>query len=118
MDSFLLEYGRYIWVVVALLVAVLVDYGLARLVMEFVRPVSSAAFWAGRAGKIGAVITLILFFNLVYWPKVLAPASSFAGPGPLPGTAVWIETGAVLVLAAIAGLTLPRGRKAKGEVDA
>ncbi len=118
MNEFLAQYGRYLWLAGSLLMVILVDYGVTRLMLEFVRPASSSAFWAGRVGKLAGLVAWVGFFNTFWYPTYMAPAAFGDQPVEIPEMIRWAETGVFVALLVIAAVTLPRGARVRGEVDA
>ena len=86
------------WLAGSLLGTVAADWGLARLLLELLRPPSGFVFWVGRAAKAAALLVWIAFFNAWWYPR-------FAGAGQAPGpmlVAVEAAILGVLLLAAFA----------------
>ncbi len=97
----------YIALGVSVLVAVLLDFAVLRLFIEFLRPASVYLFWGGRAGKIVAVTAWFLYVTNSWFPMFTgAEASSTVGG------AGWVVIAGMAVAAA---LSFPRnGPSAKG----
>ena len=88
----------FYWLVSSLAAALLVDWAVARLLLELLRPASGFVFWTGRAAKVAALLAWIVFFNGWWYPR-------FAGAGQAPGPMIVAVEAAllgVLVLAAFA----------------
>jgi hypothetical protein len=92
----------------SLLVAVIVDWAVVQLLLEFLKPTSAYVFWIGRAGKIAAVVAWVLFFNEFWYPQFVSSVQ------PVPGWGTALEWGLVAVLGIAAFATLPRAPRRRG----
>ncbi|HEU4754644.1 MAG TPA: hypothetical protein VFU47_16160 [Armatimonadota bacterium] len=88
------------WLGGSLVALVLLDWGLARLLLELLRPASAFAFWSGRAAKLLALLAWCLFFNGFWYPQFLG-----SPPPPLVTAA---EGGVLGLLLILSFVTLPR----------
>jgi hypothetical protein len=94
------------WLFGSLLGLVILDWAAVRLLLEALRPASAYVFWAGRAGKVIAVIAWFVFFNRFWWPEfVRTPLSPLVPAG---------EVAVVGALVFLGFVTLPR-KQVSGE---
>ena len=93
------------WAILAasVLLAVLADYGIVRLMLEFLRPASAYVFWAGRAGKVGALVAWVLFFNEFWYPQFLGQ-----GVQSVPSVVSMAEWTVIIALFLAAAVSAPR----------
>ena len=115
--SSLNEYERWLWLVLSLIGAVVLDFAVVRLALEFGRPTSTWAFWAGRAGKLTAVLAWVIFFNSFWYPRYLVPPADEGFAVSIPDWIKWTETGVLLGMLVLAFVTLPRSVRPMPAID-
>ena len=100
----------YIALGVSVLVAMLLDFTVLRLFVQFLRPASVYLFWAGRAGKLVAATVWLLYFTGSWHPMFAGTEAS-----PAVGSVGWVVIAVLVVLAAV---SFPRNRPAAKGNDA
>ena len=100
----------YIALGVSLLVAMLLDFTVLRLFVQFLRPASVYLFWGGRAGKLIAATAWLLYFTSSWYPMFAHTEAP-----PAVGGVGWVVIAALVVLAAI---SFPRNRPVQKGSDA
>ena len=92
----------YAWLALAFVLAVVVDYAVVRILLDFLRPTSAYVFWIGRAGKIAGLAAWVIYINHFWYPN-------FLGNGlPMPQLISVAEWSAVGVLGFMALASQPR----------
>ncbi|MCC2671902.1 MAG: hypothetical protein K0Q72_4373 [Armatimonadetes bacterium] len=92
----------YAWLALAFLIAVVVDFVVVRILLDFLRPTSAYVFWIGRAGKIAGLAAWVLYVNMFWYPQYLGAGA------PMPQLISVAEWSCVGVLAFVALATQPR----------
>jgi hypothetical protein len=92
----------YAWLALAFLIAIVVDYAVVRILLDFLRPTSAYVFWMGRAGKVAGLAAWVLYINHFWYPQFLGAGT------PMPQLISVAEWSAVGVLAFVAVATQPR----------
>jgi hypothetical protein len=91
----------------SILAAVLLDYGVLWLCLEYMKPPSSTVFIAARVAKVVGLVGWVLFFSLFWYPGYGPTAE------PLPQMGKNIIAGVILGVVVIAALTFPRPTAAR-----
>ena len=99
-----LSTSPYPWLAGSLLAAVVVDWVIARVLMELLRPASGWVFWIGRTSKLLTVVLWLVFFNSFLYPR-------FFGGAEVPPTVIAIQAAVVGLLLLAAFVTLPRATR-------
>lgn len=97
------------WGVLALLVlaAVLIDYVLVRVALDFAKPATQYVFLVGRVGKLGSLAAWCAGFTLWWYPRYLSETA--------PQMLINMETAIWIALALLSVAVMPRMPKPRPE---
>lgn len=97
------------WGVLAalMLAAVLIDFALVRVGLDFAKPTSQYVFLVGRAGKLGSLAAFCAAFTLGWYPRYMGEAA--------PQMLVNMECAVWVALALLSVAVMPRMPKPRAE---
>jgi hypothetical protein len=105
--AIVIDTAGWVWLAGSFVAALLIDFVIARLVLEWARPVAAWLFWVGRASKLAALVAWMAFFNGFWYPQYLSQGM------PLPDYVRQIEGVVLAVFLGLAALSFPRYRAAR-----
>lgn len=93
----------WVWLVLSLILAVAIDYGIVRTLSDVLRPITHWVFLIGRLGKLVSLGAWVYFFLTVWAPRYLVSPREL-----LPEWVTWAGWGLLGLAFAFAVASTPR----------
>ena len=93
----------WIYLGASIVIAIIADYAVLKIGLDFFRPASRYVVWMARLGKLAAVIGWMLFFNGYWYPTFLGEEGM-----PLPSYVNITEWAVLGIMLLVAIVSFPR----------